>query len=79
MDKEGDIMSFGAIILGALVVAGRVSTTAEPARPPVLAKAPPRVKDLVFIGTVIEIVQRHEELSLKNWAVTVTVDRIVFW
>jgi hypothetical protein len=52
------------------------SLAAKPARSPDSAKAPPRVKDLVLVGTVVEVAQ-GDGTSLNRWVVALAVERIV--
>jgi hypothetical protein len=73
--KEGAIMSLYAVVLTTLLIA-QPSGAAEPVSDGATANDARRARDLVFVGTVIEI-NSHGADDLKRWVVAVTVDRII--
>jgi hypothetical protein len=65
-------------VFGDFVVVPTGSSSSAPASRAATANDAPQARGLVLVGTITEIVQRAEGgRSLKPWAVTVHVDRIV--
>ena len=69
-------MSLCAAIVELLLVIAQPSYVAEPESDGGASNDARRTRDLVFVGTVIEIDPHGADL-LKPWIVAVTVDRVV--